>query len=93
MDIHPDECDGEAYAEMELSAGSLPRRFGGRTSACLTCFAKELATRNSRTLDPSLTLTRTQYRAIVCNAGNAKPLTHAGFANPCNAQQPLTDHS
>src|SRR5215208_6526593 len=41
----------------------------------------------------SLTLTRTQFPAIVCNAGNAKPLTHAEFANLCNAQQPLTAHS
>jgi hypothetical protein len=44
-------------------------------------------------VDPNLILTRTQYPAIVCNAGNAKPLTHAEFANLCNAQQPLTAHS
>jgi hypothetical protein len=29
----------------------------------------------------------------VGNAGNGKPLTYAGFANPCNPQQPLTAHS
>ncbi len=44
-------------------------------------------------LDPSLTLTRTQYPAIVGNRGNRKPFAYAGFANPCNAQQPLTAHS
>jgi hypothetical protein len=45
------------------------------------------------TLDPSLTLTRTQYPAIVCNAGNGKPFAYAGFAILCNAQQPMTAHS
>jgi hypothetical protein len=44
-------------------------------------------------LDPSLTLTRTQYPAIVGNAGNRKPLVYAGIANLCNPQQPLTAHS
>jgi hypothetical protein len=44
-------------------------------------------------LDPSLTLTRTQYHATVGNTGNKKSLRNAGFANPCNAQQPLTAHS
>jgi hypothetical protein len=43
--------------------------------------------------DPSLTLTRTQYPAIVGNTENTKPFTYAGFANPCNAQQLLTPHS
>jgi hypothetical protein len=41
-------------------------------------FAKEPATPNPRLADPpdpSLTLTRTQYPAIVCNTGNEKPLT------------------
>jgi hypothetical protein len=40
-----------------------------------------------------LTLTRTQYRATVSNRENKKLRTYAGFANPCNAQQPLTAHS
>jgi hypothetical protein len=40
-----------------------------------------------------LTLTRTQYSAIPSNRGNERPLTYAEFANPCNAQQPLTAHS
>jgi hypothetical protein len=44
-------------------------------------------------LDPSLTLTRTQYSAIPSNRGNNKSLTYAAFAIPCNAQQPLTAHS
>jgi hypothetical protein len=43
--------------------------------------------------DPSLTLTRTQYPAIVCNAGNEKPLIYAAFANPCNAQKRPAAHS
>jgi hypothetical protein len=29
----------------------------------------------------------------VGNAGNNESLTYAGFANLCNAQQPLTAHS
>ena len=41
-------------------------------------------------LDPSLTLTRMQHAAIMGNSGNKKLLTYAGFANPCNPQQPLT---
>ena len=44
-------------------------------------------------LDPSLTLTRTQYPAIVGNTENEKPFIYAGFATLCNAQQPLTAHS
>jgi hypothetical protein len=55
--------------------------------------AKEPAPRNLRLADPSLTLTRTQYPAIVCKAGNRNPFIYAGFANPYNAQQPLTTHS
>ena len=33
-------------------------------------------------IDPNLTLTRTQWPAIVSNTGNSKPLSYAGFANP-----------
>jgi hypothetical protein len=44
-------------------------------------------------LDPILILTRTQYPAVVGNAGNTKPFVYAGFASVCNAQQPLTAHS
>jgi hypothetical protein len=44
--------------------------------------------------DPSLTLARTQYPALVVgNTGNRKPLTYAVIANPCNPQQLLTAHS
>jgi hypothetical protein len=35
-------------------------------------------------LDPNLTLTRTQHPAIVGNTGNTKPFAYAGFANYCN---------
>ena len=45
------------------------------------------------TVDPSLTLTRTQHSAIAGNRGNTKPLIYAGIANLCNAQQPLTANS
>jgi hypothetical protein len=31
-----------------------------------------------------LTLTRTQYPAIVGNTGNRNPVVYAGFANLCN---------
>src|SRR5215211_5446018 len=40
------------------------------------------------TLDPSLTLTRTQYPAIVSNRGNKEPLIYAGYATPCKPLQP-----
>ena len=43
--------------------------------------------------DPNLTLTRTQYPAILGKAGNTKPLIYAVSANLRNAQQPLTAHS
>jgi hypothetical protein len=29
----------------------------------------------------------------VGKTGNRKPVVYAGFASPCNAQQPLTAHS
>jgi hypothetical protein len=34
-----------------------------------------------------------QCPATVGKAANRKPLTYAGFATLCNAQQPLTAHS
>jgi hypothetical protein len=37
-------------------------------------------------LDPSLTLTRTQYPATVSNTGNREPVFYVGLANPCNPQ-------
>jgi hypothetical protein len=40
-----------------------------------------------------LTLTRTQYPAMLGKAENRKPFVYAGFAMPCNSQQPLTAHS
>jgi hypothetical protein len=52
-----------------------------------------VTSRNLHTLDPSLTLTRTQYPATVSNTGNRKPFTYAAFASQCNAQQPLSAHS
>jgi hypothetical protein len=45
------------------------------------------------TVDPSLTLTRTQHSAIAGNRGNEKPLIYAGITNLCNAQQPWTANS
>jgi hypothetical protein len=46
-----------------------------------------------QSVDPNLTLTQTQYPAIVGNAENNESLTYAEFANLCNAQQLLTAHS
>jgi len=54
---------------------------------------QEPAMLNPQPLDPSLTLTRTQYPAIVGNTGNTNPFRYRGFANSCNAQQHLTAHS
>jgi hypothetical protein len=39
-----------------------------------------------------LTLTYTQYPAIVGKAENRKPFIYVGFAIPCNSQQPPTAH-
>jgi len=47
----------------------------------------------SESVDPSLTLTRTQHAAMVGNLENNRPFTYAEFANLCNTQQPLTAHS
>jgi len=38
-------------------------------------------------------LTLTQYPAIVGITEQINPFVYAGFANPSNAQQPLTAHS
>jgi hypothetical protein len=76
--------------------GTSPRRFGGPSSACHIW----LATEPRRAIhglpapnDPSLTLTRTQHAAIPGNRRNKRSLIYAGYANPCNPQQPLTAHS
>jgi hypothetical protein len=84
---------GRSTRRLRSLVGSLLCRFGGPSSACHIWIAKEAARRNLRALDPSLTLTRTQYPAIVSKRRNNKLLIYAGFANPCNAQQPLTAHS
>jgi hypothetical protein len=44
-------------------------------------------------LDPSLTLTRTQYPAIVSITENRKPPIYAEFASSCNTQLLKTAHS
>jgi hypothetical protein len=93
MDIRPGERDGEVYTDVRVSPKDFASSIRRTPSICHIWFAKELATRNPRRADPSLTLTRTQYPAIVSNRENNKPLTYAGFATPCNYQQPLTAHS
>jgi hypothetical protein len=65
---------GRSTRRWKSLVGTLPRRFCGPSGACYIWFAKGPATRNPRTLDPSLTLTRTQYPAIPGNAGNRKPM-------------------
>jgi hypothetical protein len=40
-----------------------------------------------------LTLTRTQYPAILGNRENERSLIYAGFASLCNAQKRPTAHS
>ncbi len=47
----------------------------------------------AHSFDPSLTLTRKQYSAMVSDTGNRRPFAYAGFANSCNAQQPQSAHS
>jgi hypothetical protein len=84
---------GERRRRLKSLVGSSPRRFWGPSSACYIWFAKEPGTRNLRTLDPSLTLTRTQHSAVLGKRGNNQSFIYAGFAISCNAQQPLTAHS
>jgi hypothetical protein len=84
---------GRSTRRWKSLVGTLPRRFWGPSGACYIWFAKGPATRNPRTLDPSLTLTRTQYPTIPGNRGNNESLIYAGFAIPCNPLQPLTAHS
>ena len=43
-------------------------------------------------LEHSLTLTHTQYPAMVGNTGNRKPNFYAEFVQLCNAQQPQSAH-
>src|SRR5215211_8443441 len=96
MIIRPVEWDAEACTEVEVSQRGEASPIRRTPIICHICFAKEPAMLYARTLDsidPSLTLTRTQYPAIVCNAGNRKLLTHAEFANPCNAKKHPTAHS
>jgi hypothetical protein len=84
---------GSSTRRWKSLVGTSPPRFCGPSRACHNWSAKEPATRNPPTLDPSLTLTRTQCPAIVGKRGTEESLIYAGFANPCNAQQPLTAHS
>ena len=44
-------------------------------------------------LDPILTLTRTQYPAIVSITEQRNSFVYAGFAIRCNTQRPMTAHS
>jgi UDP-glucose 4-epimerase len=83
-------------ARQELSW--MPQRSAEDTVLDLLAGLREGAGLDTPTLspkigDPNLTLTRTQYRATVSNRENKKLRTYAGFANPCNAQQPPTAHS
>jgi hypothetical protein len=63
------------------------------STQCLVGVFSEVRSLRPPQIDPSLTLTRTQYPAIPGKAGNRNPVVYAGFANPCNPQQPLTAHS
>src|SRR5215216_8096085 len=79
---------GRSTRRWKSHVGTSPRRFGGPPIICYICFAKEPATLYARTLDsidPSLTLTRTQYPATVGDAGNRKPLRNTEIASVCNA--------
>jgi hypothetical protein len=48
---------------------------------------------HSTPIDPILTLSQMQLAAIPGKRGKEESLIYAGFAIPCNAQQPLTAHS
>jgi UDP-glucose 4-epimerase len=83
-------------ARQELSW--MPQRSAEDTVLDLLAGLREGAGLDTPTLspkigDPNLTLTRTQYAAIVGNRENRSPFTYARFASVCNPQQPLTAHS
>jgi hypothetical protein len=93
MDIHPVDWNGEVHTELKSLVGTSHRRFCGPSSVSHIWFAMEPATRNPRTLDPSLTLTRMQYPAIVGKTENTKPFVYAAFASLCKPLQRLIYHS
>ena|SRR5215217_1485149 len=96
MIIRPVEWDGEACTEVEVSQRGEASPIRRTPIICHICFAKEPATLYTRTLDsidPSLTLTRTQCPAIVSNRENRNPFTYARFASVCKPQQLLSTHS
>jgi hypothetical protein len=87
---------GTSRARQELSW--MPQRSAEDTVLDLLAGLREGAGLDTPTLspkigDPNLTLTRTQYPAIVGNRENRSPFTYARFASVCNPQQPLTAHS
>src|SRR5215217_6261940 len=96
MIIRPVEWDAEACTEVEVSQRGEASPIRRTPIICHICFAKEPATLYARTLDsidPSLTLTRTQYPATVGDAGNRKPLRNTEIASVCNAKKHPTAHS
>jgi len=60
---------------------------------CFRVVDEAAVDRAAQALDPSLTLTRIQYPAIVGKIGNRKPVVYAKFTNPCNSQQYQTAHA
>jgi hypothetical protein len=84
-------CSGMVFAMRLRASGSIPIKTDIRSGLRRNrrCAVHGVL----RRFDPSLTLTRTQYPAIVGKTENTKPFVYARFAIVCNAQQPLTDHS
>jgi hypothetical protein len=82
----------EAYRRELAGCGqgvAIPTHAAGqpRITQSRIWFAKEPATRNLWLADPSLTLTHTQYLAIMCNTGTENPLpmrNSQGRATPGN---------
>jgi hypothetical protein len=84
----------EAYRRELAGCGqavAIPTHASGqpRITQSRIWFAKEPATRNLWLADPGLTLTRTQYPAIVCNTGTENPLPMRNSQAPATPDRSL----
>jgi hypothetical protein len=86
------KADGRKLARLPTACPYVYLQFELRISSKGICLQRNRR-RVIHLLPTYLTLTRTQYPAIVSNRGNRELFVYAAFAIPCNAQKRLTAHS